>query len=72
MKPEPFAYGELGIGSELYESISGEVTISSSSAQRIAGSATFTARRLGGQDQVTVEISFNAACTAIPGLFTCD
>lgn len=70
--PDSEVYGELGVASGFYESISGEVTISSSSNQSVAGSMTFTARRLGGQEQVSVTASFNAVCTAIPGLIHCD
>lgn len=69
--PSTAAYGELGVTSGFYESIVGTVEIASSSAQAIAGSATFTALRLGGQAQVTVTASFDARCLPVPGLVSC-
>ena len=64
-------YGELVAGSDLYVSFFGEVIISSSSSSAIAGSATFSALKLGTLEQASVTVEFNATCFAVPGLITC-
>ncbi|MEQ9569670.1 MAG: hypothetical protein RLN75_05725 [Longimicrobiales bacterium] len=67
--PSDAIYGEVGL-TGLYESITGQVQITSSTPDGIAGSATFTADR--GTDVINVTTTFDALCFPVPSLIVCS
>ena len=67
--PEPTAtfYHANGAAMDAYNSVSGQLVITSSSSSSVRGTFTFTATNIsGGSGSVTVQGSFNAECA--PGI----